>query len=267
MVRNFKLLKMGLLDESWIKYINLRHRTDRKEHMEKELARIGIPAKRFEAIKTSEHPWTPWKTDVMKNRTPGAIGCHYSQVCVMAEAYQMNQHAFVLEDDVVFCSDFKQRINYIEKFLENKQWDIIFLGGTVHISPSYWHTGTNPDLPNTHLKRDAECTEDLRIIRVYGAFSTFAYIVNKDSIFKVMTLLDSIIHTSIGIDWAMIALGDKLINYMFLPGCCKQIDNQSDIGNGWTYFSNFSKLGPYWWADNMNEFDPSTFNFGEAKIN
>lgn len=256
---------MSLLNNCWIKYINLAHRTDRQEHMEKELARIGINAKRFEGIKTSDHPWTPWKIDVMKKRTPGAIGCHYSQIRVAAEAYCMDKHAFILEDDVVFCSDFHKRLYHMEKFLENKEWDIIFLGGTVHAQNSYWHTGTNPDLPNTILRRDAECTDDPHILRVYGAFSTHAYIINKTSILKVLTLLDSIIHLSMGIDWALIALSDKLINYMFVPGMVKQFDNRSDIGNGITYFSHFSQLGPYWWQDKIEDFDPTTFDWGDAK--
>lgn len=259
-------MALGLLKNSWIRYINLSHRTDRLKHMEHELTRVGIDAKRFEAIKTSDHPWTPYKTDVMKNRTPGAIGCHYSQTNVMAEAYCMGKHAFVLEDDVVFCSDFHERLSHMERFVEGREWDVIWLGGTVHINPSYWYNGNQSNLLGTNIGNDAMRTDDERVVRTFAAFSTYAYIVNKDSVLKVMTMLDSIIHTSIGIDWAFIALGNKLTNYMYLPGMCKQIDNASDIGNGITYFSNFSQLGPYWWQDKLTDFDPRTFDFGEAKI-
>lgn len=258
-------MESKLLNDSWIKYINLAHRTDRREHMEKELSRVGINAKRFEALKTSDHPWTPWKTDVMMKRTPGAIGCAISQAHVIAEAYQMDKHSFVMEDDLIICTDFFKRISHIEKFLENKNWDIFFLGGTVHAQESWWHTGTNPDLPNTTLRRDAECTDDPYILRVYGAFSTHGYIVNKNSTLKVLTLLDSIIHLSMGIDWSLIYLGDQLISYMFVPGCIKQYDNKSDIGNGITYFSGFEKLGPYFWQDKMEDFDPTNFNWGDAQ--
>lgn len=256
-----------LLNDCWIKYINLALRTDRREHMEKELARVGIPAERFEAIKTSDHPWTPWKVKVMQDRTPGAIGCWYSQCRALAEAYAMDKHGFVMEDDLVICDDFHKRLAHIENFLDDKEWDIIFLGGTVHAQDSYWHTGSNPDLPNTTLRRDAECTDDPNILRVYGAFSTHAYIVNRNSILKVLTLLDSIIHLSMGVDWALISLGDKLINYMFVPGCIKQYDNESNIGCGITYFSGFEKLGPYWWQNKMEDFDPTTFDWRDAKIN
>ena len=51
-------------------YINLDHRTDRKEHVEKELNIIGVNASRFEAIK-------------MEN---GAIGCSMSHLKILQTA-------------------------------------------------------------------------------------------------------------------------------------------------------------------------------------
>ena len=30
-------------------------------------------------------------------------------------------------------------------------------------------------------------------------------------------------------------------------------------------FSAFSKLGPFWWQQKKEQFDPTTFNWGEAK--
>jgi hypothetical protein len=47
----------------------------------------------------------------------------------------------------------------------------------------------------------------------------------------------------------------------------KQYDNQSDIGNGVTYFSEFQKLGQYWFADKMEDFDALNFDWKEAKTN
>jgi len=144
----------------------------------------------------------------------------------------------------------------------------------VHIGPAWWHTGSNRDLPSSNLTpsaeyaigRDAETTEDLRMIRTYGAFSTHAYIVNLTSIAKVVSMLDGIMHEAMGIDWAFIKLAPQLKCYMMLPGMVKQMDNMSDIGFGITKFSGFSMLGPYWWADKMEDFDPATFDFKEAKI-
>lgn len=96
-------------------YINLQHRTDRKEHVEKQLHNIGIIPNRFEAIK-------------MEN---GAIGCSMSHLKLLQEAVKNNlEHILIVEDDITFLDPelFKTQIN---KFFELHQnnWDVILLGG------------------------------------------------------------------------------------------------------------------------------------------
>jgi GR25 family glycosyltransferase involved in LPS biosynthesis len=260
-----------LLDDCYIAYINLAHRKDRREHMEKELARVGLKAELFEAIKTIDEGWNREPYQVMFKRTRGAIGCYLSQLDVMAGALRCGKHAFVLEDDILFATDFKKRMEYVSKFLKGEEWDIFWCGATFHVSPPHWHNGINPDIPNRNLYRDAECTSDPRIMRTYGSFCTYAYIVRRESIRTVMKMLEEQMATSIGIDFSMIRMQPDLITYAFVPGACKQYNNQSDIGHGITYFENFSKLNgsiensKYWWQDRMEDFDPLTFNWGECK--
>jgi len=112
-----------------------------------------------------------------------------------------------------------------------------------------------------------------RIVRTYGAFSTYAYFVNVNSILKVFDLFDQYLHESIGIDWLFLKLQPQLKCFAFTPGCVKQMDNLSDIGidkNGTpqqTVFSGFSKLNGteensrYWYQERMEDFDPETFNW------
>ena len=70
-------------------YINLEHRTDRKQHVETQLITIGIPAKRFNAIK-------------MEN---GAIGCSMSHLKILTEALNNNlDHVLIIEDDITFLN-------------------------------------------------------------------------------------------------------------------------------------------------------------------
>jgi len=96
-------------------YINLEKRTDRKEHVEKELDKIGIKASRFNAIK-------------MEN---GAVGCSMSHLKILqdAEANKL-EHVLILEDDIKFLEPelFKTQIN---KFFElhGNNWDVILLAG------------------------------------------------------------------------------------------------------------------------------------------
>lgn len=256
------------LDNCYCSFVNLRHRKDRYAHMLNELSRIGLQAKRFEAIDTSisinSVNVNPVRVKKMLMRTPGAIGCHFSQVAVMQAAHSAGKHAFVMEDDLVFCGDFLRRIYYIDRFLESHEWDVFWLGGTYHINPAVWHTGTHPDMRESNIGRDAELTEDPRILRTYGAFSTYAYIVNLSSIPKIIAMLDNKINESIGIDYLFIMLQPYLMTYAFAPGCVKQMDNQSNIGNGMTFFSHFNKLGAHWFADRMEDFDPTKYEWAEA---
>jgi glycosyl transferase family 25 len=96
-------------------YINLEHRTDRKEHVIQELDKVGIKGTRFNAIK-------------MDN---GAIGCSMSHLKLLQDAYQNKlDHVLIVEDDITFLDPelFKNQIN---KFFElhKNNWDVILFAG------------------------------------------------------------------------------------------------------------------------------------------
>lgn len=253
-----------------IEYVNLKYRTDRELHITTQLKRVGLTAERFEGIRTSEHEWDANKWGIMLRRSPGACGCYQSQMEVLKKGLSLNKTTFVLEDDTQFCQDFKERMNYFNNFLDGKIWDIIWLGATWHVSPPHWHNGRNHQIPDRGLYRDAEQTEDQRIFRTYGCFCTYSYIINVNSIPKVLKMLEERIPTSIGIDFSMIEMQPDLITYSMVPGLCRQIDNKSDIGVGDTIFSGFAKLNGtiensrYWYQELMSDFDPTTFQWNEA---
>ena len=106
----------SLADIKNIFYINLEHRTDRKEHVEKELLNIGLKeAQRFNAIK-------------MEN---GAIGCSMSHLRILQDAQKNNlDHILIVEDDISFLDPelFKNQLN---KFFETHKndWDVVLLAG------------------------------------------------------------------------------------------------------------------------------------------
>lgn len=96
-------------------YINLEHRTDRKEHIEDQLSKVGINASRFNAIK-------------MQN---GAVGCSMSHLKILQDAYANKyEHILIMEDDITFLDPdlFKNQFN---KFLHihGNNWDVILLAG------------------------------------------------------------------------------------------------------------------------------------------
>jgi GR25 family glycosyltransferase involved in LPS biosynthesis len=247
-----------ILSNTYASFINLDHRPDRLHRMQAELERIGIEATRTRGFLPEEYAGNPEKVKVMLNRTPGAIGCHYSQVAVMQDALEVRKHAFVMEDDLVFCSDIQERLKHITEFTDNNEWDIIWLGGTYHLQPT-WHKvkhgkHVHPDLQmcDCQLNKDWEPTHDPRFVRTYGIWSTYAYIVNVNSIEKILKLLDKNVHLSMGIDWLFILLQPRLKTFAYHYGCVKQYDNQSDIGNGITRFSGFEKAcGKHWFKDRV----------------
>jgi len=255
---------------SYKAFVNLDHRKDRLVHMQGQLYKAGIEAERVAGLLPHEVDVDPRKTRVMQNRTPGAIGCMLSQMSVMETALEKGKHAFVMEDDLHFCDDFQDRANYISEWMDNNDWDVFWLGGTVHHKPTWWHAERhNHELRQCkcNLGRDMEPTNDKHIIRTYGAFCTYAYVVNVNSIEKVLKQLHDCMHFSIGIDWSFIYLQPNLKTYMFVPGCVKQIDNLSDIGvnpdgtAGMTKFSGFLKLNgtfensAYVYQDRIEDFN------------
>lgn len=247
-----------ILDNTYASFINLDHRTDRLNRMQAELKRVGISAVRTPGMLPEEYKGDPEKVKVMFNRTKGAIGCHYSQVSIMETALSLGKHALVMEDDLVFCSDFQERLKHITEFADKNEWDIIWLGGTYHLQPT-WHKikngkHTHPDLQmcNCRNNRDWMPTNDTRFVRTFGCWSTYAYIVNVKSLEKILDLLEQYVSISMGIDWLFILLQPRLNTFAYHYGCVKQYDNKSDIGNGVTVFSAFERAcGKHWFKDRV----------------
>lgn len=256
-----------MVENLYSSFINLDHRTDRLAHMRAQLGRVGLDAFRTRGIHWSDIPPSP-ETEVMRNRTPGAIGCHFSQVKVMKDAQEQGKHALVMEDDIIFCDDFNVRLGLIDKWCDSHEWDVFWLGASFHVNPPFWHkVGESGMRPNcsAQLGYDVKCTEDPRIVRTFGAYITFAYIVNVNSMDKIFSMFDQHLHTSIGIDWLFIKLQPQLKCFAFVPGSVMQMDNMSDIGNGMTVWSGQLNNGPYVFQKTMEEFNPETFNWAEAR--
>lgn len=105
----------SLEDITNVFYINLDHRSDRKEHVETELTKLGLKGTRFKAIK-------------MDN---GAIGCSMSHLKILEDAHKNHlEHVLIIEDDITFLKPdkFKKHIN---KFFERQgnNWDVVLFAG------------------------------------------------------------------------------------------------------------------------------------------
>ena len=128
-------------------YINLDHRTDRKEEIEKELSMIGISKyERFSAIRTF----------------PGIIGCGDSHLNVLKLAKERGyKNILIIEDDFEFLIDkdsFWKLMNDV--FTELPEYDIVMLG--------------------YNLKRSVEVEGLQHVIKVLEAQTTSAYIIHSN---------------------------------------------------------------------------------------
>lgn len=261
---------MSLLSDCYIAYVNLDHRTDRREALSYELTKHlnGYQVSRQRGMYPNEWPeYAKRMTAMLARPQVGAIGCYMSQLAIIEKAFIKNKHALVLEDDLVFCSDFGKRIDYVDNWTKTHEWDILWLGATFHVGKPWWH--------GHDIGRDAETTDDIRMLRTFGSFCTYSYIINRESIAEVMRLLDEFLPKSIGIDHSMINISPQLKTFAFVPGLIKQYNNLSDQipGSGAiTEFERFSQLNgtiensAYWWQNKMEDFNPETFDWKEAKI-
>jgi glycosyl transferase family 25 len=105
----------SLADIKNIFYINLEHRTDRKEHIESQLKSVGLTQfERFNAVKLAN----------------GRIGCSMSHLRCLQTAKDRNyEHLLICEDDTTFLNP-ALFINQINTFLKkNHKWDVLLLSG------------------------------------------------------------------------------------------------------------------------------------------
>lgn len=208
-----KYVSMSIQSISDIKhafYINLEHRTDRKEHVETELCKIGLHAQRFNAIK-------------MEN---GAVGCSLSHLKLLQDAEKNNvDHILIVEDDITFLEPelFKTQINNFFKLHKN-DWDVILLAG--NNMPPYEST-------------DNTC------IKVSRCQTTTGYLVNGH---YIKTLLQNVKqgltylinnpreHSKYAIDkyWFMLQSEHKW--YLIIPPTVVQKEGYSDIEKRVTNF-------------------------------
>lgn len=111
-------INWGFVDK--VVYINLAERTDRKESIELQLKKIGVPQNkiiRFDAVRNDN----------------GSLGCTLSHIGVMTMAEDNNwENVLVLEDDMIFNDDDESldRINYFFSSLICSSWDAGLLSGS-----------------------------------------------------------------------------------------------------------------------------------------
>jgi glycosyl transferase family 25 len=187
-----------------IYYINLQHRTDRKEHIEQQIQKYLDPTlsitQRFNAIYNEN----------------GSLGCTLSHLGVIEDCIKNNyNNVLILEDDFEFIIDNNKFRNYLNVFFNNfKDFDILLLGVN------------GPRFDN-----------QTDFFRAYNSLSTSGYILNKKIFTKFKAICDESVYgltnngpaSSYAIDvvWQNLQRNDNV--YTFPERVGKQKEGYSDI--------------------------------------
>lgn len=123
------------MDDVEFYVINLKRRVDRKLKILESLAVFDKIPHVIEAIDGTKLDIN-WLTNTNKldvsekfrKLKRGEIGCYISHIKVWKEIIKTNtEYALILEDDAVFCSDFRNKLTSILKEVKNTKWDMLFL--------------------------------------------------------------------------------------------------------------------------------------------
>ena len=186
-------------------FINLDHRTDRMENMNKFFQEAGIPAKkiiRFSAIRDS----------------PGIVGAARSHISVLKMIIANGwENALILEDDV-------QWVNYSnETILEHIQnsFDVLMLGGL------YYRTEGNRVITGFHtcsyiIKKHYVSTLLHNFMWGLRRLVTKTHVYGDDKIMAIKT--DNMNH--IDVFWCILQKRDNW--RCIIPAMVTQIDSYSD---------------------------------------
>lgn len=183
-------------------YINLEHRTDRKENVENELKKMGWNNyTRFNAIKHEN----------------GLVGCAMSHLKILKDAKENDlDYVVVIEDDIYFTQPKIFNDMMIDFLSTNINYDVLLLAGNLKSSINIYH----------------------HIHRATRSLTTTGYIVKKHYYDKLIKNIENgiknlLIHPdkhyffAIDTNWFKLQEDDTWL--IFRPRTITQLPNYSDI--------------------------------------
>lgn len=189
------------MNKDFIKIINLKHRTDRKESIINEFKNKNVHNYNFiDGVYGTELKLTNEIINIFKDNDFGSrksfIGCALTHYYLWKDLVndEINNYYVILEDDITLSNNFMDKINTLKNNFEKD--DLIFLG--YHM---YSRIRTQESIKNIY---DIE-SENINIMEFNKDFyigGTFSYSINKNGAQK---LLDYIKNNGIkhGIDYMM----------------------------------------------------------------
>ncbi len=208
-----------------ILYINLEHRTDRREHLEAEFKRMAIPAEKIHRI------------DAIKNAN-GALGCTMSHIkCLkLVEEHPEWQTVMIMEDDYTFRG--KKPTDFTRPLASFFQTYPVGAGAGADADADADAGTWDVFLPSyNHWNARIEDTTDDRFKRVRYSQTTSSYIFQRHYLERLKTnfresATNLLRHGKqpvhcLDINWTKLQQEDRW--FLIIPSLGYQYDNHSDI--------------------------------------
>lgn len=191
-------------------YINLDYRTDRRQAAERRFKELGISAERFDAVQLNLDEIDNPKNDPLWHKKMGCTQSHFQ--CIKLAKERGLKNIWIMEDDVVFCSDFLSKAQDIIDELKMTEWDMFFFGG----EPS------------------KKCIPHSRhIVKTSGVYGAHSYLVNHTFYDKLLRLnvtncISDIIYIAINEEQKNFFLSKELL-------CLQDSTFKSDLWGDYIY--------------------------------
>ena len=136
-------------------YVNIAHRTDRKQHLLKELSKTDIDQNKINRI------------DAVYIPEFGALGCTKSHINTLEQFLQTSddiQNCLIIEDDFKFKEHIKHtdEITYLDDFFQKKiDYDVLVISGNLY-------AGQRTNLPYLVKVQDVQCTSGYCVTKRYA---------------------------------------------------------------------------------------------------
>lgn len=146
-------------------YINLDHRTDRRENFERRVNELGIPVERYPAITINPEDISNPFGDV---RWHNKVSNYYTHLAIIQKAKDLGlKNVWVFEDDCVFIDGFLEKANKCLEDLKKIEWDMFYFGGE----------------PNRETEPYSEY-----IVKTTGVYGAHSYLVNDIFYDKILSM-------------------------------------------------------------------------------
>jgi len=162
-------------------YINLDHRQDRRESLEKNFAKYDITGTRLPGYQLTVDTLTKIQAEA-PTWSPEARGCSAGHAKIIREAKRLDmRNIIIFEDDARFYPSAMRTMMPIIEDLKRIEWDLLYFGCDISL---YWFNdehgipGKGPIRDDANLTFPTELTSNLWHA-THGGWGAFAYAINN----------------------------------------------------------------------------------------